>query len=56
MVSKKVVETFTGNKSKYEVVKKSNMFRSEFYVKKDGKVISYNFSSFKEALEWAKNK
>lgn len=56
MASEKIVETFFGKQSRYEIVKKSTIFRSEFYVKKDGQIISYNFSSMKEAMEWAKNK
>jgi hypothetical protein len=56
ITSEKIVDTFSGNQCKYEIVEKSTLFRSEFYVKKDGEVISYNFSSLKEAMEWAKGK
>lgn len=56
MATGKVVETIYGKYSKFEIVKKSKMFGAEFYVKKDGEVVTGKFSSLKKAVEWAENK
>lgn len=56
MASQTIVETLHQKKSKFEIVKRSKIFRSEYFVKKDGEVISYNFKSQEEAVEWARYK
>jgi len=56
MASRKVVETIYGKYSKYEIVRKSGVFSTKFYVRKDGDVVSGTFSSLKAAVEWAKSK
>lgn len=52
-MSKTVMETFYGSYSKFEVVKDSGTFSTEFKVYKDGKFLS-SFSSLARAVEYAK--
>lgn len=49
-----VVETIYGKYSKYEIVKKSSVFSSEFYIRKNGKPHRGSFSSLSAAVEAAK--
>lgn len=53
MATKKVVETVYGKYSKYEIVKKTSVLSTKFYVRKDGDVATGKFSSLKAAVEWA---
>lgn len=55
MASKKVVETIYGKHYKYEIVEKSGVFSTKYYVRKgDGSIAASSFSSLKAAVEWAK--
>lgn len=53
MATKTVVETVYGKYSKYEIVRKSGVFTTKFYVRKDGDVATGKFSSLNAAVEWA---
>lgn len=56
MAIEKVVKTVYGNYSIYEIVKKSGLFSTEFYIKKDGKVVIGGFKSVEAAVKWAEKK
>ena len=53
MTNKEVVETIYGKHSKYEIVKKSTMLSTEYYIYKNGKYHRGSFSTLKTAVEAA---
>lgn len=55
MSSEKVVETVYGKYYKFDVVKKSDIFGTKFFVRKDGKPHRGPFSSLRDAVAAAEN-
>jgi hypothetical protein len=53
MTDKEVVETIYGKHSKYEIIKKSNVLGSEYYIYKNSKYHRGSFSTLRAAVEAA---
>lgn len=50
-----VIETVFGKRSVFEVVKKTGMFSTEFYIYKDGKYHKGKYNDLSRAVEVAKS-
>lgn len=54
MADKTIIETFYSSTSKYEVVKNSSVFSTDFIVRKNGKYLA-SYGSLRSAVETARS-